>query len=91
MPGSQTAQRSTGESRSIRVSGRTHVVLGDLAAQLGVPMQDVVDKAVEQFRRQQLREASSRAYAALRQDPDAWAEFQAERAVWEQTLSDGLR
>jgi hypothetical protein len=29
-------------------------------------------------------------YAALREDPAAWAEEQAERAAWETTSADGL-
>jgi hypothetical protein len=29
-------------------------------------------------------------YAALRADPEAWAEVEAERKLWDATLMDGL-
>jgi hypothetical protein len=35
-------------------------------------------------------EATNAAYAALRRDQDAWKDEEAERSVWEVTLSDGL-
>jgi hypothetical protein len=35
-------------------------------------------------------DAFEAAYAALRADPDAWAEELAERALWDTTLMDGL-
>jgi hypothetical protein len=35
-------------------------------------------------------EATNAGYAALRANPAAWAEVQAERKVWDATLKDGL-
>jgi hypothetical protein len=29
-------------------------------------------------------------YAALRGDPEAWAEIEAERALWDSSIADGL-
>ena len=75
---------------TIRVSARTRDVLHELARAGGVPMQEIVEQAVENYRRQQLLAAANIAYAALRADPDAWAEMEAERTAWDATLADGL-
>jgi hypothetical protein len=77
-------------STTIRVTEKTHNTLHALAREVGVPMQEVVEQAIEQYRRQRLLEATNAAYAALRTDPQAWAEVQAERAAWDITLMDGL-
>lgn len=39
---------------------------------------------------QNLIEETNRAYATLRSDPKAWEEELRERALWDETLSDGL-
>ena len=62
----------------------------DLARKVGVPMAEVVERAIEQYRRQQILDAANAQYAALRADPEAWAEIEAERAIWDVTLLDGL-
>ncbi len=77
-------------STTIRVSEKTRDILHALARDVGLPMAEVVEKAVEQYRRQQILDAANADYAALRADPAAWAEVQAERAVWDITLTDGL-
>src|SRR5262245_48443303 len=75
---------------TLRISLRTRDLLQELAQTSGSSMQAVLDQALEQYRRQQLLEATNAAYAALRADPDAWADLQRERLTWEQTLADGL-
>jgi hypothetical protein len=75
---------------TIRVSEKTRDILHKLAREVGVPMADVVERAIEQFRRQHILEAANAQYAALRADPAAWAEVQAERGAWDSTLADGL-
>lgn len=45
---------------------------------------------VELQRRQRVLEEANAAYTALRDDPEAWAAEQAERALHEGTLADGL-
>jgi hypothetical protein len=80
----------TMSSTTVRVSERTHATLSDLAARSGLSMQEVLTKAVEAYRRQQFLEEANAAFAALRADPAAWAEEQAERAAWDATLADGL-
>jgi len=75
---------------TIRVSARTHDMLRELAHTVGAPMQEVVEQAVEQYRRQRLLAATNAAYAALQADPAAQQELREERAAWDVTLADGL-
>jgi hypothetical protein len=53
-------------------------------------MQALLDKAIEEYRRKRFLEEVNAAYATLRQNPDAWAAVEQERAEWDATLEDGL-
>ncbi len=56
-----------------------------------IPLTEALARAVELYRHEVFLEAMSAGYAALRADPKAWAEEQAERAAWETTSADGLQ
>jgi hypothetical protein len=73
---------------AIRVPDSTYQIIRELAGDGS--MQAVVIQAVEAYRRQRILEQANAAFAALRQDPAAWAQEQAERAEWDATLGDGL-
>jgi predicted transcriptional regulator len=75
---------------TIRVSTRTRDLLQQLAHQSGVSMQSVLEHALEEYRRQQLLEATNAAYAALHADAEAWGDLERERSEWDQNLTDGL-
>ena len=75
---------------TIRVSLRTRDLLQELARTSGSSMQAVLEQALEQYRRQQLIEATNAAYAALRAAPEAQANLEQKRLAWEQALADGL-
>jgi predicted transcriptional regulator len=75
---------------TIRVSTKTQQTLRQLAAQAGLPMQAVVDRAIELYRRTQILNAANAAYAALRDQPAVLQEMMDERAAWDATLADGL-
>jgi predicted transcriptional regulator len=75
---------------TIRVSLRARDLLQELAHASGSSMQAVLEQALEQYRRQQLLEATNAAYAALRANPEAWANLEQERLGWDQTRADGL-
>ena len=64
--------------------------LRSLASREEKPMQEVLEKAIELYRRKRLLEMGNEAYAALRNDPRAWEQELAERKLWESTLADGL-
>jgi predicted transcriptional regulator len=73
----------------IRINDRTHQVLREMAQVEHQSMQAVLEKAVEDYRRTRFLEDVNAAYAALKNDPEAWQEIQAERAEWE-AMPDGL-
>ena len=85
-----TKQSTRKQSATVRISEQSHYRLRELAAQSGEPMQAVLDKAVEQYRRQKFLEKCHAAYCVLQQDPAAWADYQQEFAAWDVTLLDGL-
>lgn len=75
---------------TIRISRKTRDTLQELAQRSGVSMQTILEEAVELYQGEQLLEATNAAYAALKEDPDAWNALQEERAEWDITLGDGL-
>jgi hypothetical protein len=75
---------------TVRISEASHLVLKELAEQTGQTMMEVLDKALDAYRRQVFVDAVNAGYAALRADPEAWAEHLAERKLWDATLMDGL-
>ena len=77
-------------STTVRIREETREALRQLANEVGEPMQEVLAKAVEVYRRQHILERANAAYAALRADPEAWQSEQQERREWEATLADGL-
>ncbi len=76
---------------TIRVSVETRDALHELAHTAGVPMQQVLEQAIETYRRQRLLAEANVAYAALREDAAAWNDLARERSAWDATLSDGLK
>jgi hypothetical protein len=78
------------DSLTIRVNRSTHGRLRELAAKSGETMAEVLDRAVRDYERAQFWADYQSAYASLKGDPAAWAEFQGEAEVWDSTLADGL-
>lgn len=78
-------------STTVRVTRRTHELLRELAAATGEPLQQVLEEAVERYRRERFFAELHAAYARLAGDPAAWQEELDERAELDGTLADGLR
>ena len=78
------------ESLTIRVSRSTHALLRELADKADATMADVVDRAARDYQRHQFWAEYDAAYAALRADPAASADFQREVEAWDATSADGL-
>jgi hypothetical protein len=74
----------------MRVRRDIHETLHDLAAQEHMSMQDVLAKALDDYRRHRLLDETNRAYAALRANMDAWREIKEEQRLLDGTLMDGL-
>jgi predicted transcriptional regulator len=77
-------------SSTVRISDSSHQALRELADCEQAPLQTVLERAIENYRRQRFLEAANRQYAALREDRGKWAEEQADRADWDKALADGV-
>jgi hypothetical protein len=75
---------------TVPISEASHRILLALASHRGEPIDALLDKAIEEYRRARLLDEANAAYAALRGDDDAWREELAERQEWDATLADGL-
>jgi len=78
------------ENPNIRISPHSKAVLRALAKREGKPMQAVLDEAIERYQRDKFLDEVNASFAALGSDAKAWKEEQAERKLWDNTLSDGL-
>ena len=74
----------------VPISEAARQTLRDLADQLGRTEIEVLDKALDAYRRQVFIEKVNSAYAALRADTKAWAEVEEERRSMAGSLMDGL-
>lgn len=76
-------------SATIRITNRSRETVRELARDMGLQQQEVLDRAVEAYRRQLFLQSANAAYAALRGNPAAWTVEERERAAWDSTLADG--
>lgn len=74
---------ATPKQRTVRVTEATHQTLRELRARSGESMTTIIERAVERYRREQLLAEANAAWLALRADPAAMAEIEAEQAVWD--------
>ncbi len=77
------------KSTTIRVTNQARETLRQLSKITGKRQQDVVDEAVEAYRRQVLLDRANAAYAALRSNAKAWEAELQDRQAWDATLGDG--
>lgn len=76
-------------AQTVRIRAETHAKLKAIADDLGEPLAEVLDEAVEALRRQRLLEAANEGFALLKADPKKWKALQDERTAWDATLADG--
>ena len=77
-------------AQTVPISEASHQILKELAEETGQTLTDVLDKALDAYRRKVFFEKLNAGYAELRADPEAWAEHLAERKLWDAALMDGL-
>lgn len=75
---------------TVPISEGSHEVLRKLAEETGQSMLDILDRALNEYRRKVFFDQMNAGYAALRADPNAWADSEAERKQWDATSMDGL-
>ena len=77
-------------SVAIKLDQATYDTFNELAEAKGMSVSDYLALvAMDGLRAHMIRETNS-AYERLAGDPTAWADLQAERAVWDGALLDGL-
>jgi predicted transcriptional regulator len=77
-------------STTLRVSSELHDRIAQLAKSRGQRMQDIIDQAIDAWERALFWDEFDASWERIRNDPEQWAEVQAERAIWDRTLKDGL-
>jgi predicted transcriptional regulator len=76
---------------TVRIDKRTNSTLDRLARERGEAKKELIARAVERMRRDEMLEALNAGYAAMKADPDAWREEVEESALWESSsVADGL-
>jgi predicted transcriptional regulator len=78
------------ESHTIRVNKKTIDEVRELAEKAETTMTAIVEAAVREYRAARFWQELNAGYAALKADPEAWADYQKEISAWDCTLSDGL-
>ena len=71
-------------STTVRISSSAKTTLKALSERTHRRMQEIVDEAIEQYRRRLFLEESNEAFARLRADGQRWTEELQERAAWDQ-------
>jgi len=67
----------------VRIDPHTDSVLSELAKERHEDKKKVLAHSVEMLRRQSMLDGLCEAYRSLKDNPEAWAEEQAERAGWQ--------
>jgi hypothetical protein len=75
---------------TVPISAVSYQLLQELSEKTGQSTLEVLDRALDAYRRKLFFEQLHAGYAELRADPEAWAEHLAERKLWDATLMDGL-
>jgi hypothetical protein len=75
---------------SIPIAETTLARLRELARWAGISLDEALNQAVKDQYDRKFWNAVDAGYAALRADPETWAEVEGERKLWDNTLMDGL-
>jgi hypothetical protein len=75
-------------STTIRISDSTKARIDSLAAQSGLQIQALVDRAIAQYERTAFFDEMNKRFSELRADEPAWKDLQAERVELDGALAD---
>lgn len=75
---------------TVPITEASHRLVRELAERTGQSVTEVLDKALDAYRRKVFLEQLNAGYAELWADPEAWSKVEKERAQWDSTLMDGL-
>jgi hypothetical protein len=88
--GSSRRERDELVQTEVRITEACQQTLEMLCKQTGKSAPEILDAALEDYRRRLFLEAVNAGYAEMCRDPDTWADELAERKIWDATLMDGL-
>lgn len=75
---------------TVRIRAETQAKLRELAKESGQSVPDVLEAAIEAYRRRLFLEGLATDFEVLRSNSQNWAEELQERAAWDSTLADDL-
>lgn len=75
---------------TVRISPKSHKLLSELAEELSTSMPQVLDKALETYRRELFLRAANADLTRLKTDRRAWKAYRQELAAVDATVGDGL-
>ena len=75
---------------AITINKNTHDVLLRISKQSGDNLQTLLDKAVDQYRRQMFLLQANQAFVTLRKNELLWQDELNERQEWDRTLTDEI-
>jgi len=73
---------------TVQIEEDARRALEELAQREGKTIETILMRAVDLYRREAFLAGVAEDFAALRADPNAWAEEQAERRAWDASLAD---
>jgi hypothetical protein len=83
--------RATGQqSHNVRISESAHRVVSDLAARSGVSQGEIIEHALERYRREQIFARAAEQLTVIHDDPEARAAMDAEYALFDAVAVEGL-
>jgi predicted transcriptional regulator len=77
-------------STTLRVSDELHDKIAQLAKARGQRMQDIIDQAIDAWERALFWDEFNSSWEQVHNDPERWAQVQADRAVVDRTVKDGI-
>jgi predicted transcriptional regulator len=75
---------------TVRVESKVHATLRALAAAEQRSISQVIEEALDRYQEEKFWTAMHDGFARLRANPAAWADYQAEAALWDAASGDGL-
>lgn len=78
-------------SRPVRISEQGHKILAELAQEGKSSMTDVLDTVLLAEKRRRFFEGINAGYQELKADSNEWQQELAERTLYDNTLTDGIK
>ncbi len=75
---------------TMRILDEDHQLVQALAERTGKQQQEIIHEALDTYQREALLDEINAGFARLRSNSAHWDAESEERALWENTLSDGL-